>query len=98
MFITPCHYMLTLYICNTAIDSVSRLLPHEYEEYYLRVYCKHKSQVQVLQVAFELWCEAHMHTYGSPAPVTANEVDHTNTVTEGVTQIPVTPTSKRIRL
>lgn len=34
-------------------DSVSRLLPHEFEERYIRVYCRHKSQKAVVRQAFD---------------------------------------------
>lgn len=34
-------------------ESVSRLLPREFEEIYLRIYCKHKAHLPVIKAAFE---------------------------------------------
>jgi deoxynucleoside triphosphate triphosphohydrolase SAMHD1 len=37
-------------------DSVSRLIPKEYEEKYVRVFARHKSQVPALKRLFSRWC------------------------------------------
>jgi len=37
-------------------DSVSRLLPREFEETYLRIYCKSKQHVSLVKTAYESWC------------------------------------------
>ena len=80
------------------IDSVSRLLPHEYEEYYIRVYSKHKAQGQLVQHAFDQWCQAHMHTYGSPpAPAPAPESKVGDVDPDGAASGLTTPITKRFR-
>lgn len=46
-------------------DSVSRLLPREFEETYLRVYCKSKLHVPFVKVAYEVWCANQTETDSS---------------------------------
>ena len=39
-------------------DSVSRLIPREYEETYVRLFCRYKSQKSALGIMFKEWCRS----------------------------------------
>ena len=63
VFTKNIHSLLTCHFF-TYLEAVSRLLPQEFEETYLRIFCRHPNQKRAVSKAFDevitsLWAHAH---------------------------------------
>ena len=50
-------------------ETLSRLLPTEYEEKYVRVFARHKAQKQRVASLFRRWIKAEMGEYAVATPL-----------------------------
>ena len=90
-----CYYTLYLVLYPIypiyTVESVSRLLPHEYEEIYLRVYVKHKSHKDTIEECFRIWCD------DQSSSVASNSINNASSGSNGSSNvtIPTTPPKRR---
>lgn len=56
-------------VCLGTTDAISRIIPREFEEVYIRVFTRHKAQQSYVQQIFTEWCNSQRAARSSLAPV-----------------------------